>query len=261
MGNRSEAEGMCSGRETQQRCGEGGPGPPACKQVQEQIPSAAPRPEHGFPIAGLEPLAGCFPPISCSPRERVKQQRALGGLPGARCCRERSSQPHLYIWHRGLEVPLLPLVIRCHVCTMPSQGMRTVLESARHGQSQGLLSCHCSCTACLHRARGPGHISGAAQLPVFPTSPPFILRSMQRGRGEQGVWEEAKHPIPIPAPSLALPAHGSCRADRESRAARREGRAHAAACCQRALVSSHERSRLSEAAMLSNCLDLKIRAI
>ena len=87
---------------------------------------------------------------------------------------------------------------------------------------------------------------------------PLIHADRQRGSGARG---EAKHPVPIPAPNPALPAHGSRRAERESRAARREGRAHAAACCQRALVSSHERSHLSEAAMLSNCLDLKIRAI
>lgn len=112
----------------------------------------------------------------------------------------------------------------------------------------------------LHRAKGPGHILRYCPSPgISHLSSLHPLIHADRGDQEP----EARQSIlsqPL-CSSLSLPAHGSHRTERESRAARREGQAHAAACCQRALVSSHERSRLSEAVMLSNCLDLKIRAI
>lgn len=129
-------------------------------------------------------------------------------------------------------------------------------------------------TATLGSAAAPGYPPPAVSEPVRGT-----LRELRRPRGAavpratSAAWahlpacaapraplparrRRAEHPAPIPAP---VAARGDRGAGREHGAARREG--GRAACCQRALVSSHESSRLSEAAMLSNCLRLKIRAI
>lgn len=85
----------------------------------ETGPTAVPTPSMAS-HAGLESLAG-FYPISYSPRERVKQQHTWGGFRGTVLPREELTA-HRYIWHWELDVPLLPLVLCCHLCTMSSPG-------------------------------------------------------------------------------------------------------------------------------------------
>lgn len=68
--------GCAAVRRRQQRCGEGGPSPPACSQAPEQVPSRPP-PRARSSHAGLQPLAGFFLHLP-QPRGRGEAAGQLG---------------------------------------------------------------------------------------------------------------------------------------------------------------------------------------
>lgn len=80
-------------------------------------PTADPTPSVAFP-AGWESLAGFYSHLL---QPRGKGEAAREASRGTVLPREELTA-HRYIWHWELDVPLLPLVICCHLCTMPAPG-------------------------------------------------------------------------------------------------------------------------------------------
>lgn len=187
---------MCSGRETQQRCGEGGPGPPACRQVQEQIPSRRPPPRARVSHCRVGAFSRMSPPISCSPRERVKQQHALGGLP-----REELPAPPVHLAPgAGGPAAASGYSLPCVHDAIPGDADCTgeSLPRAKPGAFVTPLLAHCLFAPCQ---RSWAHLGGCPAPSVSHLSSlhPLIYTERQRGAGAMG-GGKASHPDPCTQP-------------------------------------------------------------